>query len=88
MAKHKTKYVVTNLRNGEDYETFAVSSEDAINNIHYKLWFRSGIWTEMSDFNAIPESVIELRRLKAECKPKVSEPKYHQMTLFEVSYDS
>lgn len=88
MAKNKTKYVVTNLKSGDDYETFAVSSADAINNIHYKLWFGLGIWTEMSDFDAVPESVLELRKLKVKSKPKVAEPKYHQMTLFEVVYDS
>lgn len=84
MAKNKTKYVVTNLNNGESYKTYAVSDEDAINNIHYTLWFKMGIWTEMDDFEAIPESLIALRKLKNEHEMKKQEPQYHQMTLFEV----
>ena len=88
MAKSKTKYIVTHLNSGNEYETYAVSDADATNNIHYKLWFQYGIWTEMHDFEAVPESVVALRELRAEYDLKQQEPKYYQMTLFEVVYDS
>ena len=87
MTKSKTKYIVTNIWNGETYETFAVSSDDAINNIHYNLWFKYRVWTEMSDYEAIPECVLKLKELRAEYDRKQQEPKYYQMSLFEVSYD-
>lgn len=88
MAKSKSKYIVVNLNNGVEFETYAVSEADAINNIHYNLWFKKGIWTEMEDFEAVPESVQILRELRADYDIKMQEPRYHQMTLFEVVYDS
>ena len=94
MAKTKVKYLVTNSYTGDEYETFAVSPEDAINHIHYKLWFGAGIWTEMSDFEAIPERLVILKEMMEEHKRHEEqkeiqlEPQYHQMTLFEVGYDS
>lgn len=91
MAKQKTKYIVTNLYSGEKYETLAVSEADAINNIHYKLWFGAGYWTEMTDFEAKPERVITLldmmRDFKQEQEQKQQQEQYHQMSLFEVVYD-
>ena len=88
MAKTGSEYIVTHLRSGNKYETTAVSSADAINHIHYNLWFKYGIWTEMGDFEAMPKSVIAIKKLSEQHKKKQAQPKYHQMTLFEVSYDS
>lgn len=86
MSKQKIKYIVTNLRSGNEFVTYAVSDQDAINNIHYKLWFQSHIWTEMSDFKAEADVVIRLKELKRqEAQKKAEEPRYHQLSLFEVA---
>lgn len=52
MKKQRNKYVVTHIETGKTFETTAVSEDDAINHIHYNLYFGSGIWTEMDDFKA------------------------------------
>ena len=88
MTKPKIKYIVRNLYSGEEYETFAVSEADAINHIHYNLWFLDGYWTEMDDYEAVPESIIKLHELLVEHEHKQDTEQYHQMTLFEVAYDS
>ena len=86
MKKQKIKYIVTNLWSGNEYVTFAVSKQDAINNIHYKLWFQSHIWTEMSDFKAEADVIIRLREIKQQAEQKkAQEPQYHQLSLFEVA---
>jgi hypothetical protein len=65
-----------------------VSEKDAINNIHFKLWFQQHIWTEMRDFSAVSEAVLNLRAImryaEKEKERKKQEPTYHQMSLFEV----
>lgn len=61
MKQEKVKYVVEHI-DGSTWETMAVSAADAINHIHYKLWFEENEWTEMDDFNAapaIPQKCIE-----------------------------
>ena len=86
MKKQKIKFIVTNLWSGNEYVTFAVSAQDAINNIHYKLWFQSHIWTNMSDFSAEADAVIRLREIKKQAEQqKLQEPEYHQLSLFEVA---
>lgn len=86
MSKQKIKYIVTNRWSGNEYVTFAVSDQDAINNIHYKLWFQSHIWTEMSDFKAESDAVIRLREIKQQAEQeKAKKPQYHQLSLFEVA---
>lgn len=82
MAQAKAKYIVKHI-SGQRYETLAVSPQDAINNIHYNLWFGSRIWTEMCDFKAEPEIAIKARELLRKAETEKSE-KYHQMSLFEV----
>lgn len=83
MAQAKVKYIVTH-KSGCKYETLAVSDKDAINNIHYKLWFGSGIWTEMRDFDAEPGITKKARDLLRKADAEKAET-YHQMTLFEVA---
>lgn len=89
MEKRKIKYIVTHRASHSVFETCAVSERDAINNIHFKLWFQRRIWTEMSDFDAEPEAVIKLKEIRrldeSEKKLKAQEPVYHQMSLFEVA---
>lgn len=88
MSKIKTKYIVTHRYSHNEYTTFAVSEDDAINNIHYKLWFQERIWTEMRDFYAESAAAIRLKEIKQqEIEKKEAEPEshYHQMTLFEVA---
>lgn len=65
MEKAKISYIVTNMYdNLGDFETMAVSEDQAINNIHYKLWFEEGIWTDMSDWYAEPAVVAHFRELR------------------------
>lgn len=52
MKQAKTLYYVTNIETGDEYKTLAVSEEQAINNVHYDLWFNHDIWTEMEGFAA------------------------------------
>lgn len=89
MSKAKVQYLVEHS-SGREFTTYAVSEQDAINHIHFKLWFQDHIWTEMSDFSAVPMSVLRLREIKAQeeanKKPeKEPESHYHQISLFEVA---
>lgn len=89
MEKQKIKFIVTHRASGNEFVTYAVSEKDAINNIHFKLWFQRHIWTEMSDFYAVSEAVLKLKAIKKlaeqEKEQEKQEPSYHQMTLFEVA---
>ena len=60
MKQPKISYIVHGPY--DDYETVAVSEAQAINNIHYKLWFEDEIWTEMDDYTAEPEVLVRFRR--------------------------
>ena len=84
MSKRKIKFFVTNIWNGEEFVTYAVSKQDAINNIHFNLWFKHHIWTEMSDFEAESEAVLVLREIEEQAK-REKKPSYHQLSLFEVA---
>ena len=61
MKQPKISYIVLYLPSRTEFETRAVSEAQAINNIHYNLWFEEGIWTEMEDFVAVPEVLVRFK---------------------------
>ncbi len=66
MAGQPIKYIVTNNRTGEKFETMAVSELDASNKIHYRLWFGRREWCDMEDLEAVADVILRFRKLKYE----------------------
>lgn len=63
MKQKQSLFVVTHIPSGQTFETMAVSESDAINHVHYKLWFGFREWTEMEDFEADRAEVLRIRRM-------------------------
>ena len=72
MKQQKIKYIVRNIYTGETYENIAVSEIDAINHVHFNLYFGDGIWTEMDDYEAVPAVMQKYSKLGESLKPAIS----------------
>lgn len=53
----KKQYVVTS-EDGEEFLTFAVSPEKAINNIRYRMYMDEGCWYKVPDFDTFEASEL------------------------------
>lgn len=85
MKQEKIDYLVY-LGNRETYTTRAVSELQAINNIHYILWFEHGIWTEMEDFTAEPEVIARFRRYRDDERRDQGKDEYAGCHIGDISH--